>query len=42
MVNDMEKIKLEKIKDYLYYEKIDNGLDVYMFPKRLSNSFTRF
>ena len=35
----MEKIKLEKIKDYLYYEKIDNGLDVYMFPKRLSNSF---
>lgn len=30
----MEKIVYENIKETLYYEKLDNGLDVYLLPKK--------
>ena len=30
----MEKIVYDNIKETLYYEKLDNGLDVYLLQKR--------
>lgn len=30
----MEKIVNELLKEELYYEKLENGLDVYFMPKR--------
>lgn len=29
----MEKIKLKDIEEFIYYEKLDNGLEVYLYPK---------
>lgn len=29
----MKKIEIEKTKQYLYYKKIENGMDIYMIPK---------
>ncbi|KUP07182.1 zinc protease [Bacillus coahuilensis p1.1.43] len=30
----MEKIQFDQLQEELYYEKLDNGLDVYILPKR--------
>jgi predicted Zn-dependent peptidase len=30
----MEKISFEQLKEELYYEKLENGLDVYILPKK--------
>jgi predicted Zn-dependent peptidase len=30
----MEKIEFEQLKEELYYEKLENGLDVYILPKK--------
>ncbi len=35
----MEKMKFSVIEEILYYEKLDNGLEVYMVPKRNKNNF---
>jgi len=29
----MEKIKIKDIEEYIYYEKLDNGLEVYLYSK---------
>ena len=35
----MKKIKLENTNDVLYYDKLDNGLEVYMLPNNNVNKF---
>ena len=35
----MKKIKLENTNEVLYYEKLDNGLEVYMLPNNNVNKF---
>ena len=35
----MKKIKLEKTNEVLYYDKLDNGLEVYMLPNNNVNKF---
>ena len=30
----MEKITFEQLQEEMYYEKLDNGLDVYILPKK--------
>ena len=34
----MEKIVNDILKEELYYEKLDNGLDVYFMPKNIKCS----
>ena len=29
----MEKIKIKDIEEYVYYEKLENGLEVYLYTK---------
>ncbi|MGE6261195.1 EF-P 5-aminopentanol modification-associated protein YfmH [Heyndrickxia sporothermodurans] len=39
----MKKIAFEQLKETLYYEKMDNGLDVYLLPKEgFSKTFATF
>jgi len=39
----MKKIRYEQINETLYYEKLDNGLDVYILPKHgFSKSYATF
>ncbi|MEE1132119.1 MAG: pitrilysin family protein [Caryophanon sp.] len=39
----MEKITFEQLDETLYYEKLDNGLDVYILPKKgFSKTFVTF
>ena len=39
----MEKIVFEQLKEELYHEKLENGLDVYILPKKEFNkSFATF
>ena len=35
----MKKIKLENTNEVLYYDKLDNGLEVYMLPNNNVNKF---
>lgn len=35
----MKKIKLENTNEFLYYDKLDNGLEVYMLPNNNVNKF---
>lgn len=35
----MKKIKLENTNEFLYYDKLDNGLEVYMLPNNIVNKF---
>jgi len=35
----MQKMKFDGVEEVLYYEKLDNGLEVYMVPKRDKNNF---
>ena len=30
----MKAIKLNKINETIYYEKLKNGMDVYLYPKK--------
>ena len=36
----MDKIKVKSIDEIIYHEKLDNGLDVYMYPKSGFNTVT--
>ena len=39
----MEKIHFDQLEETLYYEKLDNGLDVYILPKKgFSKTFVTF
>ena len=39
----MEKIVYEQLKETLYYEKLPNGLDVYVLPKQgFNKTFATF
>ena len=39
----MEKIVYEQLKETLYYEKLPNGLDVYILPKQgFNKTFATF
>lgn len=39
----MEKVQFEQLGEELYYEKLDNGLDVYILPKKgFSKTFVTF
>lgn len=39
----MKKIKIEKINEIIYYDKLDNGLEVYLYPKKSShNNYVTF
>lgn len=39
----MEKIKIKDIEEYIYYEKLDNGLEVYMYTKdTIHNNYVTF
>lgn len=39
----MKKLKLSKIEEEIYYEKLDNGLDVYLYSKEdCNNNFVTF
>lgn len=39
----MEKIKLKDIEEFIYYEKLDNGLEVYLYPKdNVHSSYATF
>lgn len=35
----MKKIKLENTNEFLYYDKLDNGLEIYMLPNNNVNKF---
>ena len=35
---NMEKIKIKDIDEYVYYEKLSNGLDVYLYTKDTANN----
>ena len=39
----MEKIKIKDIEEYIYYEKLDNGLEVYLYTKdNVHNNYVTF
>lgn len=39
----MEKVRFDQLDEELYYEKLDNGLDVYILPKKgFSKTFVTF
>ena len=39
----MKKLKLNKIDEEIYYEKLSNGLDVYLYPKKdCNNNYVTF
>ena len=39
----MEKIKIKDIDEYIYYEKLDNGLEVYLYTKdTIHNNYVTF
>ena len=39
----MKKIKIKDIEEYLYYEKLDNGLEVYLYTKEgIHNNYVTF
>ena len=39
----MEKIKIKDIDEYVYYEKLDNGLEVYLYTKdTIHNNYVTF
>lgn len=39
----MEKIKIKDIEEYVYYEKLDNGLEVYLYTKdNVHNNYVTF
>ena len=39
----MKTIKLNKIDETIYYEKLKNGLDIYLYPKKdISNNYVTF
>ena len=39
----MKKIKMDIDKEYVYYEKLDNGLDVYLYSKDdINNNYVTF
>lgn len=39
----MKQIKLDQIDEYIYYEKLDNGMDVYLYPKdTCTNNYVTF
>lgn len=39
----MEKIKIKDIEEYVYYEKLDNGLEVYLYTKdTVHNNYVTF
>jgi len=39
----MEKIKIKDIDEYVYYEKLDNGLEVYLYTKdNIHNNYVTF
>ena len=39
----MKKITIKKINEDIYYEKLDNGLDVYLYVnKNMQNHFVTF
>ena len=39
----MEKIKIKDIDEYVYYEKLSNGLDVYLYTKdTVHNNYVTF
>lgn len=39
----MEKIKIKGIEEYVYYEKLDNGLEVYLYTKEtMHNNYVTF
>jgi len=39
----MEKIKIKDIEEYVYYEKLDNGLEVYLYTKDgVHNNYVTF
>lgn len=39
----MEKIKIKDIEEYIYYEKLDNGLEVYLYTKdNIHNNYVTF
>lgn len=39
----MEKIKIKDIDEYIYYEKLDNGLEVYLYTKdSIHNNYVTF
>lgn len=39
----MEKIKIKDIDEYVYYEKLDNGLEVYLYKKdNVHNNYVTF
>ena len=35
----LKKIKINKYNETVYYEKLDNGLEVYMWPNENVNSY---
>ncbi len=35
----MKEIKINKLKEIIYYEKLDNGLEVYMFVNNKTNNY---
>lgn len=35
----MKKIKYNGISEYVYYEKLENGLEVYMYPQKSAKNF---
>ena len=39
----MEKIKIKDIEEYVYYEKLNNGLEVYLYTKdNVHNNYVTF
>lgn len=39
----MKQIKLKSIDEVIYYKKLDNGMDVYLYPtKKINNNFVTF
>ena len=35
----MKKIKIDKVAEYLYYEKLNNGLEIYIIPNNHQNNY---